>query len=61
MHEGSPLPTTQTPLQQKQAKRACNCRNSKCLKLYCECFSLGEYCNSCNCLNCNNNSLTEVF
>ncbi|KAG0461379.1 hypothetical protein HPP92_021676 [Vanilla planifolia] len=40
-----------TPKKQKQ----CNCRNSKCLKLYCECFSSGVYCNGCNCLNCSNN------
>ncbi|XP_010493834.1 PREDICTED: protein tesmin/TSO1-like CXC 7 [Camelina sativa] len=39
----------------KQQKR-CNCKNSKCLKLYCECFASGSYCNgSCNCLNCHNN------
>ena len=44
----------------KQSKRGCNCKNSKCLKLYCECFSLGEYCNNCNCVNCHNNALSEV-
>merc|ERR1711976_758831 len=32
----------------------CNCKNSKCIKLYCECFRAGLYCNSCNCLNCRN-------
>ena len=44
----------------KQSKRGCNCKNSKCLKLYCECFSLGEYCNNCNCVNCHNNAQSEV-
>lgn len=34
----------------------CNCKNSRCLKLYCECFSSGEYCTDCNCVNCENNS-----
>ena len=32
----------------------CNCKNSKCLKLYCECFRAGHYCSGCNCINCRN-------
>ncbi|GLT51724.1 hypothetical protein SLA2020_251160 [Shorea laevis] len=40
-----------TPKKQKQ----CNCKHSKCLKLYCECFASGVYCDGCNCYNCNNN------
>ncbi|POO03954.1 Lin-54-like [Trema orientale] len=40
-----------TPKKQKQ----CKCRNSRCLKLYCECFTAGIYCDGCNCLNCHNN------
>jgi hypothetical protein len=24
--------------------RVCNCKRSKCLKLYCDCFSSGEHC-----------------
>ena len=23
-------------------RKQCNCRNSKCLKLYCECFAAGQ-------------------
>ncbi|XP_006287605.2 protein tesmin/TSO1-like CXC 7 [Capsella rubella] len=42
----------------KQQKH-CNCKNSKCLKLYCECFASGSYCNGCNCLNCHNNLENE--
>jgi hypothetical protein len=34
--------------------RTCNCKNSKCLKLYCECFASGEYCRDCNCVGCEN-------
>lgn len=32
----------------------CNCRNSKCLKLYCECLKKGDYCIDCNCDGCEN-------
>lgn len=35
-------------------KRNCNCKNSKCLKLYCECFASGDYCRNCNCNDCHN-------
>mmetsp|Transcript_9910 Transcript_9910/g.45209 ORF Transcript_9910/g.45209 Transcript_9910/m.45209 type:complete len:93 (+) Transcript_9910:154-432(+) len=35
-------------------RKSCNCRNSRCLKLYCECFSSGLYCERCNCTNCSN-------
>ncbi|KAL2517711.1 Protein tesmin/TSO1-like CXC 5 [Abeliophyllum distichum] len=36
-------------------KKHCNCKNSLCLKLYCECFASGSYCDGCNCFNCHNN------
>ena len=32
----------------------CNCKNSFCLKFYCECFSSGKYCENCCCCNCKN-------
>lgn len=35
-------------------KNSCNCKKSKCSKLYCECFINGEYCYNCNCLDCSN-------
>lgn len=40
-------------------KKPCNCKQSKCLKLYCECFASGGYCDptTCNCVNCCNNSV----
>lgn len=38
-----------------RARRPCNCSKSQCLKLYCECFSNGEFCSDCNCFNCANN------
>jgi Tesmin/TSO1-like CXC domain, cysteine-rich domain len=40
--------------------KTCNCRNSKCLKLYCECFASGRYCSNCNCANCMNNTMHEA-
>ena len=34
----------------------CNCKNSGCLKRYCECFSRMKYCDAnCQCKNCLNN------
>ncbi|CAF2014274.1 unnamed protein product, partial [Brassica napus] len=44
-----------TPNKQKH----CNCKASRCLKLYCECFASGSYCNGCNCVNCQNNLENE--
>lgn len=37
-------------------RKACNCKKSKCLKLYCECFAARMYCVNCNCVECHNNS-----
>ncbi|BAB01251.1 DNA binding protein-like [Arabidopsis thaliana] len=35
--------------------KRCNCKKSKCLKLYCECFAAGFYCiEPCSCINCFN-------
>ena len=40
-------------------RNPCNCKKSRCLKLYCECFAGGNYCAGCNCLNCSNNEASE--
>lgn len=32
----------------------CNCKKSRCLMLYCECFHALKYCNNCNCYDCEN-------
>ncbi|KAL1151081.1 hypothetical protein V6Z11_A09G016800 [Gossypium hirsutum] len=38
-----------------EACKHCNCRRSRCLKLYCECFAAGIYCEDCcACENCVN-------
>jgi len=34
----------------------CNCKSSRCLKRYCECFAAGLPCSGCNCVGCYNNS-----
>uniref|UniRef100_A0A673Y7Z7 Lin-54 DREAM MuvB core complex component n=1 Tax=Salmo trutta TaxID=8032 RepID=A0A673Y7Z7_SALTR len=36
-------------------RKPCNCNKSQCLKLYCDCFANGEFCQNCNCTNCFNN------
>jgi hypothetical protein len=41
-------------------KICCNCKKSKCLKLYCDCFAKGEFCGKdCNCVNCANNEVNS--
>jgi hypothetical protein len=32
----------------------CNCKKSRCLKLYCDCFRMDKYCDGCNCNDCAN-------
>ncbi|KAL0327547.1 UNVERIFIED_CONTAM: protein tesmin/TSO1-like CXC 5 [Sesamum angustifolium] len=49
-------PKDSTPKKQK----LCNCKNSRCLKLYCECFAAGSYCDNCNCINCHNKKEHEA-
>ena len=55
--KGSTPPAPRGRGQDKDAKlrKSCNCRNSRCLKLYCECFASGQYCFACNCQACHNN------
>jgi len=43
------------PSSPSASARRCNCKNSRCLKLYCECFAAGSYCNAaCKCKCCLN-------
>ncbi|KAL8485208.1 hypothetical protein ACS0TY_027489 [Phlomoides rotata] len=40
--------------------KRCNCKRSKCLKLYCECFAAGVYCvEPCACVDCFNKPIHE--
>ncbi|KAJ0700316.1 putative transcription factor Tesmin family [Helianthus annuus] len=42
------------------ACKRCNCKKSKCLKLYCECFAAGVYCvEPCACHECFNKPIHE--
>jgi len=46
-------------IKQKQLVQ-CNCKKSKCLRLYCECFAKGLICGvDCNCSDCHNSTELE--
>ena len=41
----------------KLTMKCCNCKKSRCLKLYCECFASGKLCvGDCACVECLNSS-----
>ncbi|KAL5208758.1 hypothetical protein ABZP36_033193 [Zizania latifolia] len=40
-------------------RKHCNCKNSRCLKLYCECFATRVYCDGCSCSPCGNTAENE--
>ena len=43
------------PLLYHHRPKKCNCKKSKCLKLYCDCFANGGYCGAaCSCVSCAN-------
>ncbi|KAJ6817008.1 protein tesmin/TSO1-like CXC 2 [Iris pallida] len=45
---------------ESEACKRCNCKKSKCLKLYCECFAAGIYCvEPCSCQGCFNKPVHE--
>mmetsp|Transcript_26194 Transcript_26194/g.33959 ORF Transcript_26194/g.33959 Transcript_26194/m.33959 type:complete len:740 (-) Transcript_26194:372-2591(-) len=39
--------------------KPCNCKRSKCLKLYCDCFGASILCKGCNCVDCFNDGTKE--
>eukprot|EP00656_Telonema_subtile_P036743 TRINITY_DN4079_c0_g2_i1.p1 TRINITY_DN4079_c0_g2~~TRINITY_DN4079_c0_g2_i1.p1 ORF type:complete len:345 (-),score=32.63 TRINITY_DN4079_c0_g2_i1:473-1507(-) len=47
----------ETPTFTPGASQKCNCKRSKCLMLYCECFSANVLCDArCKCLGCENSA-----
>lgn len=40
--------------EKKKSCSNCRCQNSKCLKLYCDCLRSGNYCEGCDCVDCEN-------
>lgn len=60
----SPRPHLQANTEVKgdtlKGHKRCHCKHSKCLKLYCLCFSLGIFCDGCNCDDCHNNVENEA-
>ncbi|KAJ1454680.1 hypothetical protein M885DRAFT_414111, partial [Pelagophyceae sp. CCMP2097] len=40
--------------------KPCNCKNSRCLKLYCDCFANSRSCSDCNCTDCHNDEAHEA-
>ncbi|KAM1251019.1 hypothetical protein FF1_033557 [Malus domestica] len=48
------------PAGESLACKRCNCKRSKCLKLYCDCFAAGLYCiEPCSCQECFNKPIYE--
>ena len=45
-----------SPVHGDDKRVRCNCKKSKCLKLYCDCFRMQIMCSGCNCQECNNNA-----
>ncbi|KAH9714893.1 hypothetical protein KPL71_020818 [Citrus sinensis] len=57
LNQGSPKKKRQKASNSSESEdcKRCNCKKSKCLKLYCDCFAAGIYCiDSCACESCFN-------
>ncbi|KAI0501215.1 hypothetical protein KFK09_016158 [Dendrobium nobile] len=60
LNNGVPLGCKTENSGENEGCRRCNCKKSKCLKLYCECFAAGVYCvEPCSCQGCLNKPVHE--
>ena len=57
----SPVYHKLSNISEKNDAPLCHCKKSKCLKLYCDCFSAEKYCVGCNCTDCQNTSEFEAI
>lgn len=63
---GQPKARRDPPISDPSGRRqlqdeGCNCRNTKCLKLYCECLRKGAICGPhCNCTGCENHAHSDL-
>lgn len=65
-HEQDPSPPATKRIKRPRKeihteKICCNCQKSRCLKLYCDCFAAGTYCEGCNCIDCMNTQNNENY
>ncbi|KAK8962897.1 Protein tesmin/TSO1-like CXC 2 [Platanthera guangdongensis] len=59
-HHITPCSRDRRKVSEIEGQKRCNCKRSKCLKLYCDCFAAGLFCNeACACQGCSNNSEHE--
>ncbi|GIL91328.1 hypothetical protein Vretifemale_18971 [Volvox reticuliferus] len=49
-----PLVPTGRNRRSSEGNKSCRCKKSLCLKLYCDCFAAGQYCENCSCIACRN-------
>ncbi|XP_015689067.1 protein tesmin/TSO1-like CXC 5 isoform X2 [Oryza brachyantha] len=49
-----PKPAVEVKNASPKKRKHCNCKNSRCLKMYCECFAASVYCDGCHCSPCGN-------
>lgn len=49
-------------LEKQINEKGCNCKHSKCMKHYCECFSARIPCGkNCKCYDCHNSLSRDIF
>ncbi|GLI71421.1 hypothetical protein VaNZ11_016635 [Volvox africanus] len=49
-----PVVPTGRSRRSSESNKSCRCKKSLCLKLYCDCFAAGQYCENCSCIACRN-------